>query len=331
MVYRYRLRLCRVVEEIAAQFFSVEPSEAAGRLEALLNAQPSWLYQQPYRRRVAGRTVDLGVSDCLLNGGWKLILASPRNRKADWHADVVSAVQPTRDDRALALAGVEVNSRIQVLPSNHQAAVRTAPVPVLQSVMKQETDASMVKLRTAPVCVQCGYVNHIVARFCESCGVKIPIPTGSAQPAKAAPASPSPLCPNCNSPLVNRGLYCQRCGFRLPDELAVHPEFAVAVKSAVYRQLADFAKARIEAVWGCLVRGHSYRKLWLSEYDCKQLIFLFTLNGEKNAVTVAEVQSLDELLADAGAGCVITDPYELRQIHGMLNVKSPQHESLKEP
>jgi len=306
-----RLRLCRVVEQMAAEFFSVEPSEAAGRLESCLNGQVSWLYQQPFQRRVAGRTVTLGVSDCLLSGDWKLILATPRNpASSDWDADVVSVVQPSRNDRTEALAGVEVNERIQILSSNHQPAASRTGQPVRAAVKP-------VKPRVGSVCERCGYVSRPVARFCESCGAPV-VPLTAKEPSLTA-GKPPLACPTCGASLLpNRGLYCAKCGVQLPAELAVRREVVVAVKGPVWDKLTAWDRQTVEAAWKLLRKGRRMEKVWMEHGEKKQGIFLFTVEDEQDASSVAVEQQLDEVLQNLGLGRVVTDPYELKQARRMI-------------
>jgi hypothetical protein len=88
----------------------------------------------------------------------------------------------------------------------------------------------------------------------------------------------------------------------------VHYDVAVAVKSK-YRKLAEYLKAPITLAWMRLARGRTIRAARYGETT----LFILTVDPAAREVgSITDEQNLHEALADADAGAVITDHYELQ-------------------
>ena len=125
----------------------------------------------------------------------------------------------------------------------------------------------------------------------------------------------APNCPKCDNVLVpERGLYCQSCGAKLPDEQAVHREVIVVIKKDAYDRLAVHLKQALNTAWSQIRRG---RRIDWNIVSMGQAIFLVTVQDEYRASTLLEEQKLSTLLEETGAGRLTTDQYELKEAHKM--------------
>jgi hypothetical protein len=137
----------------------------------------------------------------------------------------------------------------------------------------------------------------------------------------------TPVCPKCSGKLVpERGTYCQNCGAKLPDELAVHREVVVAIRPEAYKALAVHLKQEMNAAWSQLAKGRRVEKVSRAEKDpgMSQNIFLLTISDEVRTSSAVQEKRLDELLEETGIGRLSTDPWEIREIHKILTLKQQE-------
>jgi hypothetical protein len=113
--------------------------QAFGSLEAFevyVNENVGWIFQATERRYVNNKWIEYPPSTILLVGNSKVVLAKPRMNKENFYSEIkyviLTVLTATRNDRAEALAGSEVNEKIRIydhglLPATIPTTTETAP------------------------------------------------------------------------------------------------------------------------------------------------------------------------------------------------------------
>jgi hypothetical protein len=290
--------------------------EAYGGIEEFteyLNEHQSWMFRQSERRFVNGKWITYPPSVILLCDKIKLVLSVPKfdlnGKETYYYYRILTVRTPNREDRTDAMTGSEVSEPIQVqenMPDSRLTVIRPVEQPAMASTTATATTA------TAP---------------------STPAKTVTEKPKPTVPAVPpqpsrdddrqrfliSPTCPKCSSVLTPcRGLFCQRCGVRLPAETAVHPEILVVIRRKDYDKMATHLKQATNVAWNQLLKG---RKVTRTLNSMGQNLFIITVQDETRTSTLIDEQKLDSTLIDAGIGRLTTDAYELREAHRMTDQK----------
>jgi hypothetical protein len=273
-----------------------------------LNENQGWMFQQQERRHLNGRWVTHPASIILLSGNVKLVLSKPilahDGKDLYYYNRIITVLEPHRNDRVDALAGREVTESIEVerdmpymppgslTPTIKMAKVVKGQVPETAAAEKEETEAHEKPEKPVPV-----------------------------QDEDRQKFLITPTCPKCHARLVpSRGIHCQGCGVRLPDELAVHQEVVVAIRPEDYRALAVHLKQELNVAWKQLIKGRRVEKIC----SLKQVIFLISLEDEVRSSTLPQEKKFDELLAQTQIGRLTADQYEIREVHKMLTPGQPK-------
>lgn len=302
MVLRLRLSW-RTQETVEQAYGSID------NFEDYLNSHPGYIFQQQETTRIGGRKVEHRPSTVLLCGEIKVVLAPPKivsdgKGGLSYYNRVITVRSPNRGDRADALAGREVTERIEVEPDMPDLPEVSVRLPEAPATTITTTKATVERVpETAVIEEKEGEVGEKPAK---------PVPVEDADRQKFLIA---PLCPKCQGRLVpERGLFCQNCGARLPDELAVHKELVVAIRPADYQKLAEHLRQKLNIAWSQLVKSREVKE----KSSLGQKIFLITVKDEIQTSTLVQEKRLDELLAETGIGRLSFDPYELREAREMI-------------
>jgi hypothetical protein len=277
-----------------------------------LNEHQSWMFRQTERRFVHGKWITYPPSVIFLCDRIKLVLSVPRfdlnGKEAYYYYRILTVRTPNREDRTDAMTATEVSERVEVqqnMPDSRLTVIRPVEQPATASTIAAATKAT---IQSTPAKIL----------------TEKPKPTVPA----AAPLSRdddrqrfliSPTCPQCSTVLTAyRGLFCHRCGVRLPTDTAVHPEVVVAIKRKDYDRLATHLKQKVNVAWSQLLRG---RKVDKSLNSMGQALFIITVQDERRTSSQTDEQRLDSILTETNIGRVATDPYELREAHKMMDRK----------
>jgi hypothetical protein len=110
------------------------------------------------------------------------------------------------------------------------------------------------------------------------------------------------------------------CGVRVDEQVEVYKpedacrnEFAFVIKTKTYRNLAPHLKAPINLAWRKAKEGRDVLRVFWND----DVIFYFPLRFEKLGNVEDVTRALDEALQSVGAGCIISDPYELKRLREM--------------
>lgn len=302
-----KIRLNRRAEETVEQAF-----DGVEGFQKYMNEHPSWMFQQQERKYVAGKWVTYRPSTVMLCERIKLVLSPPvivsNGKDTYFYNRIITVLQPNRNDRADALGGKEVTEPIEIEPDIPDRLPRPPTPTTTATVTKTEEQAQ-----------------GTVVTGKEEAGADV-------KPAKPSPVQEgdrqrfivTPLCPKCGGKLVPlRGLYCQGCGVKLPDKLAVHREVVVAIQPGSYKALATYLKQELNVAWSQLTRGRKVEKV----SAMGQNVFLISVEDEMRTSTRAQESRLDDLLIQTGIGRLTTDPYEIKETHAMLagRQQNPAH------
>jgi hypothetical protein len=258
--------------------------------ERYLNNNVCWVFQQTERRRLNGVFVEHPPSTILLSGNCKVVLARPRPSNGNFNNEIqyviLTVLNASRDDRADALKGRELDEPIRIFNHNLLPATILASTQMTPLLRVQENSATVPKKETDHV------ESHVVA----------------------------PVCPACGKGLIpGRGIYCQHCRCELPANLGVHKEIVVAVRKKDYQSLATHMKQSINVAWSRMLKG---RKVTNTVSSMGQTIFVISVQDEAETSTLAAEIRLNDLLEDAGVGRLTTDSYEISQVNKMLGSES---------
>jgi hypothetical protein len=293
-----RLRLSGRAEETINQAFG-----DIGKFQEYLNEHSSWMFQQAERKWLNGKWIAFRPSPILLCEMVKLVLAPPKIATDGkdglyYYNRVISVRTPNREDREEALAGREVTEQVEVEPD-----MPDGPLGPLTPTMKMAKGAQGDVPETA------------VAENGETEADKKPEKPELVQDEDRQKFLITPTCPKCHARLVpSRGIHCDRCGVRLPDELGVHQEVVVAIRPEDYKALALHLKQELNVAWSQLIKGHKVEKV----SSMKQVIFLISVQDEVRTSTLAQEKKFDELLTQTQIGRLTADQYEIREVHKML-------------
>jgi hypothetical protein len=111
-------------------------------------------------------------------------------------------------------------------------------------------------------------------------------------------------------------------GVRVEDQIVVLKpdrafpgEVAFVINKRIYRKIAPHMRAPIGLAWHRIRQGRDARRVFWNH----DVIFLLTPNLDSSFHGGEDgVANLKEALESTGAGCVITDPYELQRIREMV-------------
>jgi len=339
MSLRFRLR--KHVEELAVKGWgSVEA------FEEFVNKQPGrQLGESEHVRYLAGRRVSLGRSEVLVAGPLKLIVAEPLSQDPLQLPTILALANASKEDRWEAFGGRPVDGPVGFLGSRtdveapwdlevarvlaHKAPVRAPKVERAvsqQSKPAQSTGRKRVRLRggvdyyplypdltdkLSLVRFHCSkydewFTGRVDVKFCELCGEEF-------QP---------PKCPGCMSSLIpGRGLFCDRCGLKLPPSLAVPVDLAVELSERAFLHLPQFRRDMLNVAYGLAASGRDERRVRVGG-DVS--VVHLQVRNEWTASSLETINRLAAVLEEAAVGRVIADPYELSLVRQRLSLAEPQ-------
>jgi hypothetical protein len=283
--------------------------QAFGSVEAFeeyLNSHPCWVFLQAEKKWINGREVTFKPSTIMLCERVKLVLSVAKLTRdgESFYSQVLAILEPNRYDRADALAGREVTEKIEVepdivcSPTERPTPTITAPLKATKEQVREATVTKKEEVRAdekpakAPA-VQEDHQRFLIAPVCPACGGKL---------------------------LPERGQFCQACGIKLPNTLAVHKELVVSIDVNRYNELPIYLKQRMNAAWSHLIRGRRVQKV--SSLGCN--VFLLAIEDEMRTSTSTDEKRFEELLLETGTGTISDDKFEVKQAHVILASKHPQ-------
>jgi hypothetical protein len=305
--------------------------------ERYVNSQPTrQLFSSRYVKYVAGRKVDLGESEVLVAGALKLVIDEPVRGDSLRLPTVAAVANASKDDRLEAFGESSIEEPVSFLGSDvdlqapwdrlAERAAREMPATEQHSqrpgVQKAAVRPSRKRVllpggveyyplydgpQYAPnkVRLRCTrfnewFVGPADAKYCALCGEEFK----------------PPLCPSCGGRLIpRRGVFCERCGVKLPSSLAVPVEVAVELQERLFLRLPQFQRDLVNAAYSRVAEGRDERRVRVGE---NVSVIHLQVRDEWAASTVEVLNRLHESLQEAGVGRVTTDPYELQLVRKRL-------------
>jgi hypothetical protein len=87
-------------------------------------------------------------------------------------------------------------------------------------------------------------------------------------------------------------------------------EIAVVMRMTEYKRLAAYLKTPVNLAWARIRRGRTVTRV----FHERASIFVLEPIGREQTYTSDDLEAMENALADADVGSVVTDPYELRLI-----------------
>lgn len=296
-----------------AELTVVEGWGSVEAFEKYLNMHASWTFLQKEKRHVNGKWITYPASVILLCDKTKLVLSPPiivhDGRQMFYYFRILTVRTPNREDRVDALSGRQVDEPIEVEENVPDLQLRP-PTPIIAPT--QQEPATVKSMITTVLREQAPTAKKEETEPATPAKPTIPLQADDDRQRFII----TPKCPRCETNLVpGRGMFCQNCAFKLPPEIAVHPELIVAITAENYGKLATYLKQKVNVAWKQLVRGRRIKKV----SSMGQNIFLLVVDDEMKTSTLVQEEKLDELLTETNIGRVTSDIYEIHEVHRMMD------------
>ncbi len=336
MSLRFRLR--KPVEELVVKGWgSIEA------FERFVNEQPSrQLGEVDHVRYLAGRRVGLGRSEVLVAGPLKLIIAEPLHQDPLQLPTIVAVANASKEDRWEAFAGRPVDEPVSFL-SNHadmrapwneepvralaqHQQVRVEKAPKMQPAKSARPLGGRKLIRLAggvdyyPLYPDLVNQPSLVRFHCSRWNRSFIGPVESKRCCCGEELKPL-SCPSCGVSLTpGRGLFCARCGSKLPPNIAAPIDLAVEFHERDFLRLPQFRRDMVNVAYGLVAAGRDERRVRVGENIS---VVHLQVRNERTASSLGAISRLAAVFEESGVGRVIIDPYELRLVRQRLSLAEP--------